>query len=372
MTKKTGVLLVNLGTPESPDPKDVKRYLTEFLTDPRVIDTSAIVRQLLVRGVIIPRRYKASAASYKEVWTPQGSPLMVYGRSVAQKLQHEMGDEVVIELAMRYQNPSIRAAIQKLLQNNIDHLIVLPLFPQYASATTGSVHQKVMDEIRNEWILPQMTFIDSYYDHPKMLDTFVAQAQAFDIEDYDHILFSFHGLPERQLRKADRSGSCCLKRENCCQVMDDANKTCYSAQCHATAYGIIERLGLKKDRYSICYQSRLGSEPWLQPYAAEVIEQLAKKGCKKILCFCPAFVADCLETLYEFSVENKEEFQKYGGESLDLVPSLNDHPMWIEALKEIIAQNLKGVQAKESSEPASARAEEGCRVRSEYANFEAG
>lgn len=335
MLEKIGVLLVNLGTPDSPSLKDVKKYLVEFLTDPRVIDLPYLKQQFLVRGIIIPRRYKNSAASYKAIWQEGGSPLLAYGKAVVEKLNEVLPDNYSVQLAMRYQNPSITEGLQRLLEKNIDHLIILPLFPQYASATTGSIFEKVMNEIKKEESFPKMTFIRSFHDHPQMIDAFVQNGKAANWKDYDHILFSFHGLPERQLIKADRSG-CCRKTKDCCEKYTEKNKGCYGAQSYGTAHAIIAKLGIPKDRYTICFQSRLGSDPWMQPYVSDVIKDLAGKKCKKILAFCPSFVCDCLETLYEFEEEYRTEFQHLGGETLDLVPGLNESSLWIDALKSMI------------------------------------
>lgn len=330
-----GILLVNLGTPDSPKPKDVKRYLTEFLTDDRVIDIPWMWRQLLVRGVIIPRRYKQSAKYYSEIWTDEGSPLMAYGSKVKNALQEKLGGNFRVELAMRYQNPSIECALQRLLSEPIRELIILPMFPQYASATTGSVHQKVMEILKKFIKIPETRFISHFSDHPSFINAFAALADSFNLQKYDHVLFSFHGLPERQIKKAD-SFSCCLKKSDCCHTFCPENRSCYSAQCHATARDIAAKLHIPLGKYSICFQSRLGNEPWLQPYASDSLATLAKEGKKRLLIFCPSFVCDCLETIYEIGVEYKREFTKAGGEGLDLVPGLNDHPLWIESLTDII------------------------------------
>ncbi|HEV8052623.1 MAG TPA: ferrochelatase [Parachlamydiaceae bacterium] len=338
MKKKTGVLLVNLGTPDSPAPSDVYRYLIEFLTDARVIDSSWISRQLLVRGLIVPRRYKQSAKFYQKIWTAEGSPLKVYGNRVEKLLQERLGDEYVTRLAMRYQSPSIQDSLNSLIDNKCEKIIVLPLFPQYASATTGSVHQNVMEIIAKWQNIPEVVLIDQFAAHPALIKAFCAAASAFNVEDYDHVLFSFHGLPQRQLVKADRSGKCCMKSKDCCATLTDQNQSCYSAQCYATAHGIIKTLGLSPEKFSISFQSRLGKEPWLQPYTGEVIGDLAKQGKKRVLVFCPSFVCDCLETIHEIGVEYAEEFQHAGGESLTLVPGLNDHPQWIDAIVDFVKE----------------------------------
>lgn len=331
----TGILLVNLGTPNSPKPKDVYRYLIEFLTDERVIDLPWLQRQLLVRGIIIPSRYKQSAHSYQQIWTAEGSPLMVYSRKVQQALQSTLGKSFHVELAMRYQNPSLEQGIKNILNKGLRHLIILPLFPQYASASTGSVYQKTMEIIRKETTFPKVTFIDSFPNHKAVIEAFSHVARKKNLEDYDHYLFSFHGLPQRQIKKADKFNRC-LKRLDCCQTPCRENADCYSAQCYLTYQAIAETLKLPQGKTSIAFQSRLGKDPWIEPFTPIVLEELLKNGKKKVLVFCPSFVCDCLETIFEIGVEYAAEFKKRGGETLDLVQGLNDEPIWIEALKKIV------------------------------------
>lgn len=335
--KKTGVLLVNLGTPDDPNRSAVYRYLKQFLLDRRVIDISWLARNILVRGIIAPFRSGSSSKLYKMLWTKEGSPIKVYGFALREKLAAALGEGYAVKLAMRYQSPSIEEGIRNLLfDEKVDEIVVMPLFPQYASATTGSVHDEVMRIFRNLDVIPPMTFINSYPTNEKMIQTFAANARQFDLDDYEHILFSFHGLPQRQLRKGDISKEHCLKVENCCSVACDNNKYCYSAQCHQTSFAIAEELNLPREKYTICFQSRLGKDPWVQPYTSEVIEHLQQKGIKSILVFSPAFVADCLETTIEIGHEYHEEFIQNGGEKLDLVPSLNDNDQWVDAVKEMI------------------------------------
>lgn len=336
MQPQTGVLLVNLGTPLSFQEKDVFRYLIEFLTDPRVIDFNWMKRQFLVRGFIVPKRYRQTAQAYRHIWTEEGSPLIMYGKQCAAALAHQLGPDVCIELAMRYQQPSIKNGIDRLIKKGIKHLIVLPLFPQYASATTGSVFQSVMAHLSHYTWMPHLTFINEYATDPLMIQAFCALAKQFDFSSYDHFLFSFHGLPERQIQSSHPD---CLKKRDCC---DEAptNRFCYKAQCHATAQAIAQELFIPPEKFSICFQSRLGKEPWLQPYTNEVIHALAKKKQKKILVFCPSFVCDCLETIYEIGIEYKKEFLQFGGEKLDLVPGLNNHPAWIHALSALISARI--------------------------------
>ena len=329
------MLLVNLGTPDTPLPADVRKYLIEFLTDGRVIDSPWLMRQWLVRGVIIPRRYKQSAEAYRTIWTPEGSPLKVYGKRVESLLQERLGSDYLITLAMRYRYPSIESGIDLLIKNDVREIIVIPLFPQYASATTGSVCQSVMEVLAKKLVIPKVSFIDSFPTHPGVIKAFCTRAQDFPVHQYDHILFSYHGLPQKQLVKADVK-RCCQRSKDCCNVLTRDNWKCYAAQCHATTTAISDALQIPQKSYSIAFQSRLGKDPWIQPYTSEVITGKAKEGVKKMLVFCPSFVCDCLETTSEISDEYGKEFRAHGGERLDLVPGLNDHPEWISALASIV------------------------------------
>lgn len=333
---KKGILIVNLGTPDSPSTADVRKYLDEFLMDGRVIDINPILRTILVKGIIVPFRGPKSAKIYKKLWTPEGSPLLIYGKRVHQLIKEKLGDDYHVELAMRYQSPSIPDALERLKQAKVDSIKVVPLFPQYASASTGSVHDRVMEIVRTWQAIPDISFINSFYDHPGMIKVFAAHGQKYFNESWDHILFSFHGLPQRQMRKVDVSGVHCLKVKDCCKTITENNKFCYTAQCNRTAQLIAEELQLTEEKYTICYQSRLGNDPWVQPYTSEVLKDLAAKRVKKLLVFCPAFVSDCLETTIEVSEEYAEEFEALGGERVQLVESLNDDPAWIDVLEDII------------------------------------
>lgn len=335
MPQRTAVLLVNLGTPRSPKLWDVLRYLNEFLTDPRVIDLPWLKRQLLVRGVIVPARVRQSAQSYQRIWTKEGSPLMVYGCRVKEALQIALGESFHVELAMRYQQPTLKMGLDKLMRERPDRLIVLPLFPQYASATTGSVHQKVMELLRTYTTLPSLTFISHFATHPAFHEALSKVAEVYPIEKYDHVLFSYHGLPQRQLKKADPNCLPNCPQTSCCT----SQRFCYKAHCLATTKGVVERLHISPHKYSNCFQSRLGKEPWLEPYTSDRIVDLAKQGQRRVLVFCPSFVCDCLETLFEIGEEYGHLFKKAGGETLDLVPGLNDHPVWISALKKILIES---------------------------------
>ena len=334
---KKGILLVNLGTPDSPSTKDVRKYLNEFLMDPRVIDINPISRTLLVKGIIAPFRSPKSAKLYQAIWGNEtGSPLMHYSKLQHAALQQRLGDEYQVELAMRYQSPSIETALNKLKASLVESIHVIALFPQYASASTGSVYDKVMELVRQWQTIPSLSFANSFHDNELMIETFANNGRKYQPETYDHILFSFHGLPQRQLIKCDHTGNYCLKKDGCCDTLNNVNKYCYSAQSHHTAQLIAAKLGIPKEKYTICFQSRLGNDPWVKPYTSKIVEELAKEGKKRLLVFCPAFVADCLETVYEVTEEYGAEFKALGGEHIQLVESLNDSPMWIDALEQMV------------------------------------
>jgi len=332
-----GVLMVNLGTPDSPGRYDVYRYLKQFLLDKRVIDIPWIFRQLLVRGIIAPFRSGSSGKIYKKLWTKDGSPLKYYGYIVADGVQKLLGDEYHVELAMRYQNPSLDSAIDKLMEANVDEIIVFPMFPQYASASTGSVFEEVMDIMGKKLAIPKIKIINSFCDDERVMNVFVKNAKKMNLEDYEHFVFSFHGIPHSQLRKTDTNNHC-LKNENCCQTLTEKNRFCYSAQCYKSAQLIAKGLGLSEEQYTVSFQSRLGPDKWTQPPTPDTLEDLQEKGIQNVMIFSPAFVADCLETTIEIGDEFHEEFMERGGEKLDLVESLNDDPDWIKAITEIIKE----------------------------------
>ena len=334
---KKGVLIVNLGTPDSPNRGDVYTYLKQFLLDKRVIDIPWIFRNILVRGIIAPFRSGSSSKLYKRLWTEEGSPLKFYGVRVAEAVQEVLGEEYMVELAMRYQNPSIESALGKLLDANVSELIIFPMFPHYASASTGSVQEEVMRLLSKELAIPKLTVLNSYYDHPALIEVFSDRAKEYDLSSYDHFVFSFHGLPQRQLKKTGRNNECKCDGV-CCTSINKKNQFCYSAQCHATAYAIMNNLGLDKEMCTISFQSRLGRDPWITPYTDKILEERLEHGEKKILVFSPAFVADCLETTIEIGYEYKEDFIEDGGEKLDLVASLNDDPKWINAIVQMIEE----------------------------------
>ena len=337
---KYAVLLVNLGTPDSTAVRDVRRYLREFLLDPRVIDISALARWLLVNLIIAPFRAPRSAKVYRKLWQERGSPLLFYGIDVRDMLRKALGDEYAVEFGMRYQNPGLKEAMESLLDHNPERLIVLPLFPQYASATTGSVHQKVMELLAGCQVIPETIFISRFAENDAFIKAFAALGRKYlEREPFDHVLFSYHGIPERQIRKASHKGYCQLS-DKCCSTYGSMNRYCYRAQCFQTSRRLASELGLAVEQYTVVFQSRLGRDPWIQPYAEEVIRSLPALGKKRVLAFSPSFISDCLETTVEVGEEFEEFFHEAGGEHWQLVESLNDSPQWIDTLKEIVKRNI--------------------------------
>lgn len=334
---KTGVLLINLGTPDSPSTSDVRKYLREFLMDPKVIDINPISRWFLINLIIAPNRAPKSAALYKTIWTDEGSPLLFHGVNLTKKVQSLLGNEIPVVLGMRYQSPSLKNALIELRDKKVDRIIALPLYPQYSSAATGSTID-ALNELKNEIPdLPELKIIDRFHHLPEYMDAMVDVAKQYDHTEYDHVMFSFHGVPERQITKTSiefGDGKCSFG--SCCEVITERNKYCYRANCIQTARELAKRLNIPKENYTISFQSRLGRTPWLQPFSDHVIIDLAKQGKKKLLAFSPAFVADCLETIHEIAVEYDELFREHGGEKVQLVPSLNSNDKWAEGLKNML------------------------------------
>lgn len=335
MEKKIGVLLIQLGTPDSPSVKDVRRYLFEFLNDERVIDIPAILRKILVNLIIVPFRAPKSAKIYQELWTPEGSPLLLISENVKNKLQKILPDNYTVELAMRYKNPSMDDVLERMRKANYDKIIVFPLFPQYASATNGSAVAKAMDIIRKWWVIPEISMVGQFFDEEGYINGFVENAKKYNLDEYDHILFSYHGLPERQVDKVYEDGPC--KDHDCDVRLTQENKLCYKATCFATTRAIVEKLGIPEEKYTVCFQSRLDKK-WLEPFSDKVVIEQAKKGAKKLLVFSPAFVADCLETIIEIGLEYQEIFVEHGGEKVQLVESLNENDLWIETIKKMVVE----------------------------------
>lgn len=339
--RTTGILLIQLGTPDSPSTKDVRIYLTEFLNDPRVIDISAIGRKILVNGIIVPFRAPKSAKIYKELWELGNgvSPLKTHTKNVQTKLQMRLGSKAKVFMAMRYQNPSMDSVLAEMKKENFDQIIVLPLFPQYASASTGSAIQKVMDIVRKWWVIPELKIISQFWDNEGYIDSIVDNAQQFKLDEYDHIVFSYHGLPERQVDKVYENDTDLCADHPCESELNEENKFCYKATSYATTRLIAAKLNIPEEKYTVAFQSRLDKK-WLTPFSDKVVEELAKKGAKKILMFSPAFVADCLETLIEIGSEYQEIFEEHGGEKVQLVPSSNDHERFIDGLEAMINERM--------------------------------
>jgi len=332
MTKQ-GILLINLGSPDSAAVPDVRSYLREFLMDPRVIDVPYPVRFALVNGIIAPFRAAKSAEAYQKIWTDGGSPLVSTSQNLAGELQKELG--IHVGLAMRYGKPPIADAIEKLSIAGVRNLLVIPLFPHYAMSSYESAVERVRQVAAEiaPWLA--LSIMPPYFDHPSYLDALVSVSAThlpFRPASDAHLLFSFHGVPERHITKSDPSGCHCLKVQNCCETPSPAHATCYRRQCMATVKGFASQAGLKPGSYSFSFQSRLGKDKWLEPATQDQLQSLARSGVRKLTVLCPAFTVDCLETIEEMGIRGKQTFLAEGGAEFDLVPCLNDHPVWVKAL----------------------------------------
>jgi ferrochelatase len=331
---KPALLIVNLGTPDSPSYFDVFKYLREFLMDGRVIDIPAFFRFILVTLIICPLRSFSSGKIYKQLWDLSGgeSPLLKNTRELTNKL-NEAQEKFNVFYAMRYQTPSIKNTLADIQKTNPTDLIVFPLFPHYASATSGSVYAEVTKQLSKEWVIPNFNFISQYYDHPAFIEAWIKTAQNYDIEQYDKILFSYHGLPKSQVNKVYKDMQCDGK--NCEHEINDDNHYCYKATVYETSKLIADRLNIPQDKYEVSFQSRLTNN-WLEPFSDEVLKSYPDKGIKKVLVFSPAFTADCLETIIEIGDEYKELFEESGGQKLDYVESLNFSDAWVQAIIQIV------------------------------------
>ena len=336
--KKTAILLLNLGTPDSPKVKDVRKYLSEFLNDKRVIDIPWLLRKILVNMIIVPFRAPKSAKLYEKLWDEKGSPLLYHGLSLKEKLQEKMGDRYVVEFGMNYQNPSLRTVIDRLRKQHVSKIIVFPLFPQYASSSTGSALENLYTYIASLNDVPAILAISHYYQHPAYLEALASTVRKYDWQSYDHILMSFHGLPTRQVYRSHEGYTC--EQMNCKELIKTENESCYQAACFETSRTLARKLGIPAEKYTTCFQSRL-NEKWLTPFSDKVVEEMAAAGKKKLLVISPAFTADCLETTVEIGIDYKESFLALGGEKLDLVASLNDNEEWVDAIQQILADKLR-------------------------------
>jgi protoporphyrin/coproporphyrin ferrochelatase len=326
---RQAVLLVNLGSPASPRAADVKPYLDEFLMDPYVLDIPALLRALLVRGLILNTRPAKSAAAYAQIWTADGSPLVVISQRTRAALEAQM--QIPVGLAMRYGEPSIAHGVAALLERTgpIDELVVVPMYPQYAMASTKTVEVAVAAELESRGI--PYRFVPPFYNDGAYLDALAARARSAIPADTQHVLFSYHGIPKRHLRKTDPTGAHCLRSPDCCAVPSIAHATCYRHQIIATTEAVAQRLGLDPAAYSFAFQSRLGGG-WLEPFTDRELTAFPRRGITRLAVLCPSFVADCLETLEEMSIRGRASFLAAGGESFTYVPCLNDDPAWIAAL----------------------------------------
>ncbi len=337
MTTK-GVLLVNLGSPASTERGDVYQYLRQFLGDPRVIDYPVVKRKILVEAVIAPFRAGQSAEAYKKVWTDEGSPLIVTTERV-QKLLGERLD-LPVEIGMRYGEPTTESGVQALLARGVDEIFLIPLYPHYAMSSyeTAVAHtQDVLDAVSPD---TRLVIQPPFYDDPDYIDALIAVSEPYLEEEFDHMLFSYHGIPERHLKATDPSGCYCLQSDDCCQMKSPAHSFCYRHQCFETTRAFVEKMQLPEDKYSISFQSRLGSDPWLTPFTDKVLERLPSRNKKRLVVISPAFVADCLETIEELGMEGREDFLEAGGTDYRLVPCLNDHPTWIDLLERFVEDYL--------------------------------
>jgi protoporphyrin/coproporphyrin ferrochelatase len=337
MTKK-GVLLINLGTPNSPSVKDVRKYLREFLMDEYVIDLPFLTRWLLVNLIIAPTRGPKSAAIYKLLWTEKGSPLLYYGKQVQKLLQNKIGETTKVYLGMRYQNPSINSVLQQIKADSITDLKVIPLYPQYASSSTKTCIEKVKTELKKISYSPNISFVENFVENEKFIETIADLGNKYwKTNQFDKIVFSYHGIPERHILK-DADGGYCQLNDNCCAKYHSKNRLCYRAQCYETSRLVAAKMNLKEGDYTVAFQSRLetrAKDPWLKPYTDIVIADLPKQGFKNVLAFSPSFIADCLETTIEVGLEFAAIFKENGGDNWQLVESLNEEPKWIEALEQM-------------------------------------
>lgn len=332
---KRGILLMNLGSPKSTDRDDVKKYLDEFLMDERVIDVPYLLRLLLVKGLITPRRAAKSAEAYKIIWTEKGSPLIFLTKDLRDALQKMV--EEPVEIAMRYGDPSPQEGFDNLLKREpgITEVIAVPLYPHYAMSSyeTAVEHAKAIHE-KNKYPFA-LKFVSPYYNNEDYINALAESIRPYLDKEYDHLLFSYHGVPGRHIRKSDTTGNHCLKTPDCCNVASPAHATCYRHQCFTTTKLVTEKLGIPKDKFSISFQSRLG-KGWLEPFTDIRLGEIPKEGIKKILVVCPAFVSDCLETLEEIAIRGKETFMEAGGESYELIPCMNVQQDWVKALDQIV------------------------------------
>jgi ferrochelatase len=323
---------MNLGSPDSTSVEDLRKYLNEFLTDKRVIDYSWLFRNIIVRGFIVPARAPKSAEAYRSIWTKNGSPLIQYTKELAEKLQLLLPEPVCI--AMRYGNPGMESAFESIIKKvpGLEEVTAVPLYPHYAMSSyeTAVEHAREIHQKRKYRF--KLSFIPPFYQDRRYIHAMAENMRPYVQKEFDHLLFSFHGVPERHLVKTDPTHRHCLQSADCCAVASVSHATCYRHQCLQTMKLIAAELGLPQDKFSFSFQSRLGKQPWLKPYTDFRFQDMPGEGIKKLLVACPAFVSDCLETLEEIEIRGKESFLAAGGSDFDMIPCLNTHPIWVRAL----------------------------------------
>ena len=335
---KNALILINLGSTPSTEVTDVRRYLDQFLMDRYVIDVPWPVRRVIV-SLILRNRPAASAAAYRSIWWPEGSPLLVIGERLRARMAERWKDAPVV-LAMRYGEPSIEQVLDDVAHRGIERATLVPLYPQFADSTVTTVLEGAKRVVRNRPLRLQLDVVPPFYDAPDYIAALSASIKPYLEQSHDHLLLSYHGLPERHIRKADPTGKHCLCSSDCCQRASGAVlERCYRAQCVRTSVRVTAALGIPHDRWSMAFQSRLGRAKWIEPYTDKVLEELPKKGVKNLLVACPAFVADCIETLEEIGMRGRATFQAAGGSELTLIPCLNDQPQWVEALANLCEQS---------------------------------
>ncbi|MGQ0762201.1 MAG: ferrochelatase [Acidobacteriota bacterium] len=338
---RTGVLLTNIGTPDEPTPESLARYLREFLMDEYVLDMPFIKRWLLVNRIIIPRRKHYSAEHYQKVQMAEGSPLLVYTQRFAAGLASELSEDYVVEIGMRYGNPSIPAGLANLKTAGVDRIVAVPLYPQYTQSSFETAVVETKKQAKKLGLTDKLKFVDPFYVDPGFIEAWAQVVREhFETHSADHLLFSYHGVPVRHIKQGDTAGYC-QNNDACCAQIGSANQNCYRAQCHATSRAVASNLGLNTDEFTTCFQSQFGKDEWIGPSFEGLLVELPKRGIKSIAVACPSFVADCLETLEEVGIRGCEDFTEAGGEGLTLIPCINDHPFWVRAAANLIRATVE-------------------------------
>jgi protoporphyrin/coproporphyrin ferrochelatase len=346
---RTGVLLTNIGTPDEPTPEALARYLRQFLMDEYVLDMPFIKRWLLVNRIIVPRRKHYSAEHYQKIQMEEGSPLLVYTRKFAAGLANELPDDYVVEIGMRYGNPSISAGLTNLKKAGVDRIVAVPLYPQYTQSSFQTAVVETKKQAKKLGLTGKLRFVDPFYVDPGFIEA-CAQITSEHLQAYspDHVLFSYHGVPVRHIKQMDTVGYC-QNNDTCCAQLGSANQRCYRAQCHATSRAVASALGLNPSQFTTCFQSQFGKDEWIGPSFEDLLVELPKRGIKTVAVVCPSFVADCLETLEEVGIRGREEFREAGGEELSLIPCVNAHPFWVRAAANLIRETAEQPQAASAS-----------------------